>query len=40
VTFESRKMMHLRDRLIKEIEDLPPEDLMDIYEMVLGLKGQ
>ena len=24
--------------MIKEIEDLPPEDLMDVYEMVLDLK--
>jgi hypothetical protein len=33
-------MTHLRDRLIQEIKDLPPEDLMDVYEMVLDLKGK
>jgi len=32
--------MQLKDRLVKEIENLPPEDLMDIYEMVLDLKEQ
>ena len=31
-------MTHLRDRLIQEIKDLPPEDLVDVYEMVLNLK--
>lgn len=30
--------MQLKDRPVKEIENLPPEDLMDIYEMVLDLK--
>jgi hypothetical protein len=32
--------MHLRDRLIKEIDDLPSEDIIDVYEMVFDLKGQ
>ena len=32
------KPMKLKDRLIKEIEDLPPEDITDVYEMVLDLK--
>jgi hypothetical protein len=32
--------MQLKDRLVKEIENLPPEDLMDVYEMVLDLKEQ
>jgi hypothetical protein len=31
-------MTHLRDSLIQEIEDLPPEDLMDVFEMVLNPK--
>lgn len=26
--------------MIQEIKDLPPEDLMDVYEMVLNLKGK
>jgi len=26
--------------LIEEIQDLPPQDLMDVYEMVLDLKEQ
>ena len=32
--------MQVKERLIKEIQDLPPEDLMDVYEMVLDLKEQ
>ena len=32
--------MQLKDRLIEEIENLLPEDLMDVYEMVLDLKEQ
>ncbi len=32
--------MQVKKRLIKEIQDLPPEDLMDVYEMVLDLKEQ
>ena len=32
--------MQLKDRLVKEIENLPPENLIDIYEMVLDLKEQ
>ena len=32
--------MQVKERLIKEIHDLPPEDLMDVYEMVLDLKEQ
>ena len=30
--------MQVKERLIKEIQDLPPQDLMDVYEMVLDLK--
>ena len=30
--------MQLKDRLIEEIENLLPEDLMDVYEMVVDLK--
>ena len=32
--------MQVKERLIKEIQELPPEDLMDVYEMVLDLKEQ
>jgi len=32
--------MQVKERLIKEIQDLPPEDLMNVYEMVLDLKEQ
>jgi hypothetical protein len=32
--------MQVKERLIKEIQDLPPEDLMDVYEMVLDIKEQ
>jgi hypothetical protein len=32
--------MKVKERLIKEIQDLPPEDLMNVYEMVLDLKEQ
>jgi len=32
--------MQVKERLIKEIQDLPPQDLMDVYEMVLDLKEQ
>jgi tRNA-binding EMAP/Myf-like protein len=31
-------MTHLRDGLIEEIEDLPTEDNIDVYEIVLDLK--
>jgi uncharacterized membrane protein YfbV (UPF0208 family) len=34
------KAMQVKERLIKEIQDLPPQDLMDVYEMVLDLKEQ
>lgn len=30
--------MQVRERSIKEIRELPPEDLMNIYEVVLDLK--
>ena len=30
--------MQVKERLIKEIQDLRPEDVMDVYEMVLDLK--
>jgi hypothetical protein len=30
--------MQVKERLIKEIQDLPPEDVMNVYEMVLDLK--
>lgn len=32
--------MQVKERLIEEIQDLPPQDLMDVYEMVLELKEQ
>ena len=32
--------MQVKDRLIKEIQDLPPEDLMNVYEVILDLKEQ
>ncbi len=32
--------MQVKERLIKEIQDLPPEDIMNVYEMVLDLKEQ
>ncbi len=32
--------MQVKERLIKEIQDLPPEDVMNVYEMVLDLKNQ
>jgi hypothetical protein len=32
--------MQVKERLIKEIKDLPPEDVMNVYEMVLDLKRQ
>jgi len=32
--------MQVKERLIEEIQDLPPQDLMDVYEMVLDLKEQ
>ncbi len=32
--------MQVKERLIKEIQNLPPEDLMNVYEMVLDLKEQ
>jgi hypothetical protein len=32
--------MQVKERLIKEIQDLPPEDVMNVYEMVLDLKKQ
>ncbi len=30
--------MQVKERLINEIQELPPEDLMNVYEMVLDLK--
>ena len=30
----------MKERLIKEIQDLPPEDVMNVYELVLDLKKQ
>jgi len=30
--------MQVKERLIKEIQDLPPEDVMNVYELVLDLK--
>jgi hypothetical protein len=30
----------VKERLIKEIQDLPPEDIMNVYKMVLDLKEQ
>ncbi len=30
--------MQVKEKLIKEIQNLPPEDIMDVYEMVLDLK--
>jgi hypothetical protein len=32
--------MQVKERLIKEIRDLPPEDVMNVYELVLDLKKQ
>ena len=32
--------MQVKERLMKEIKDLPPEDVMNVYEMVLDLKRQ
>jgi len=32
--------MHVKERLIKEIQMLAPEDIMDVYELVLDLKKQ
>jgi len=32
--------MQVKERLIKEIQDLPPEDVMNVYELVLDLKKQ
>ena len=32
--------MHVKERLIKEIHNLPPEDIMNVYELVLDLKKQ
>jgi hypothetical protein len=32
--------MQVKERLIREIQDLPPEDIMNVYEMVLDLKEQ
>jgi hypothetical protein len=34
------KAVQVKGRLIEEIQGLPPEDLMDVYEMVLDLKEQ
>ena len=30
--------MQVKERLIKEIQDMPPEDVMNVYELVLDLK--
>ena len=32
--------MQLKNRLVREIENLPPDDLVDVYEMVLDIKEQ
>jgi len=32
--------MHMKERLIKEIQRLSPEDIMNVYELVLDLKKQ
>ena len=32
--------MQVKEKLIKEIQDLPPEDVMNVYELVLDLKKQ
>ena len=32
--------MQVKERLIKEIQDMPPEDVMNVYELVLDLKKQ
>ena len=32
--------MQVKERLIREIQDLPPEDVMNVYEMVLDIKEQ
>jgi len=32
--------MQVKERLIKEIQNLPPEDVMNVYELVLDLKKQ
>lgn len=32
--------MRIKELLIEEIQDLPPQDLMDVYEIVLDLKEQ
>lgn len=32
--------MQVKERLIKEIQELPPEDVMNVYELVLDLKKQ
>ena len=32
--------MQMRERLIKEIQNLSPEDIMNVYELVLDLKKQ
>ena len=40
VTLNRVIAMQVKERLIKEIKDLPPEDVMNVYEMVLDLKRQ
>jgi len=32
--------MQVKERLVKEINELAPEDIMDVYELVLDLKKQ
>lgn len=32
--------MQVKERLIKEMQNLPPEDVLNLYEMVLDLKKQ
>ncbi|RJR44003.1 MAG: hypothetical protein C4576_13870 [Desulfobacteraceae bacterium] len=32
--------MEVKEKLIKEIQGMPPEDLMSVYELVLDLKKQ
>lgn len=31
--------MQMKERLIEAIQDLPPQVLMDVYEIVLDLRG-
>ena len=33
-------IVQVKERLIKEIQDMRPEDVMNVYELVLDLKKQ